>query len=79
MFDQGPWRGRGRGGFSPPTFLEILKSYWEKGIFSLPTLSHQSAPPHFQGSSAGPIDVCLSQTTKKTDPFCQVQKLILLN
>ena len=41
--------GGGAGGASapppPPTFLEILKSYWEKGVFSPPTLSHYSAPP----------------------------------
>ena len=35
MLSQGPRRGRG-------TFLEILKSYWEKGIFSPPPPVHQS-------------------------------------
>ena len=41
----------------PPHFLEILKKYWEKGVFSplwLTSLSPPPPPPHFQSSSAGP-------------------------
>ena len=43
----GPAEGEGGGGLQP-TFLEILKSYREKDVFSLPTLSHWSAPPTFK-------------------------------
>ena len=56
---QGPQRGRGRGASAPPpTFLEILKSYWEK-VFSVTPPPHfeslVSPHPHFQSSSAGPV------------------------
>ena len=41
LAETGPAEEEGQGGgFSTPTFLEILKSYREKGIFSPPTLSH---------------------------------------
>ena len=46
--------GAGGGGFSPPTFMEILQSYWEKSVFSSPPLWVTIQPPHFQSSSAGP-------------------------
>ena len=48
--DTGLTEGEGQGGFSPPTFLEISKSYREKDVFSPPP-----HPPHFQSSSAGPV------------------------
>ena len=46
----GPAEGQGQRGFSPPTFLEILKSYWEKGVFSPPP-----PPPTFWHYSALPL------------------------
>ena len=38
-----------------PTFLEILKSYWAKKVFSAPPLWVNSQPPHFQSSSASAV------------------------
>ena len=48
--EQGPWRGRGRGGFSPPPpphFFRNFKELLRNRIFQ---------PPHFQSSSAGPAE-----------------------
>ena len=51
----GAW-GEGGGGLKPtplPTFLEILKSYWEKGVSSPTTLRHYSPPPPSHAGPAG--------------------------
>ena len=39
--------GAGGGGFSPPTFLKIIKSYWGRSVFSPPlwVTSHPPPPP----------------------------------
>ena len=46
---QGPRRGRGWGGFSLPTFLKIIKSYWGRSVFSPPP-----PPPHFESLVSPP-------------------------
>ena len=62
--------GGAGGGFNPPPFLEILKCYWEKGVFSPPPPSPPLwvtiQPSHFQSSSAGPgltLSKCQSEPT----------------
>ena len=54
----------------PPTFWEILKSYWEKGVFRpLIWVTSQPPPPpptHFQSSFAGPVITFLCLQTFST-------------
>ena len=51
--------GQGEGGFSPLTFLEILKSYWEKGVFSPPLWVTSQPPPTSKVAPRALVSVCV--------------------
>ena len=55
---QGPQKGKACESFSPSTFLKIIKSYWEKGVFS-PPLCVASEPTSSLPGTLGTVTVAL--------------------